>query len=231
MASPGASDHGRQYADDIESGDLDPATPSVSRPSRMLVGAPTPSLSAFVLGPSLVTPGSFQVKDETLHRVEAIQSLTIVNVQPVAAEAPINEDAVLSKITWRLLPYIAWLYMLCFLDRINLSNVHGSILSDLGMSETDYATAVGVFFIGYITCELPSNLVLSVVQPRIWIARILITWGGITCCFAACSSKAGLIVCRLFLGMAEAGFFPGMVHCLVCMYVTSTCAVAFLGSC
>ncbi len=153
---------------------------------------------------------NLHVKPETLRRVEAIQSLT-VNVQPVS-DPPIDEDAVLRKITWRLLPYIGWLYMLCFLDRINLSNVHGTILADLAMSETDYSTAVGVFFIGYITCELPSNLVLTQVQPRIWIARILITWGGITCCFAACNSKAGLIVCRLFLGMAEAGFFPGMVR-------------------
>ena len=86
----------------------------------------------------------------------------------------VDEAALVSKITWRLIPFIAWLYMLSFLDRVNLANVHGTLLVDLKLSETDYSYAVSIFFLGYCAFEIPSNLVMQCVQPRIWIARILV---------------------------------------------------------
>ena len=138
--------------------------------------------------------------------------------------APIDDDELMRRITWRLLPYISFLYMLCFLDRINLSNVHGSILADLDMSENDYSLAASVFFVGYILCELPSNLMLQRVQARVWIARILISWGGVTCAMAAVTSKTGLIALRLLLGACEAGFFPGVVFYLSLWYRTDEIA-------
>jgi sugar phosphate permease len=137
---------------------------------------------------------------------------------PSPPPAPIDDDALMRRITWRLLPYISFLYMLCFLDRINLSNVHGSIRADLDMSENDYSLAASIFFVGYILCELPSNLMLQRVQARVWIARILISWGAVTCAMAAVTSKTGLIALRLLLGACEAGFFPGVVFYLSLWY-------------
>ena len=107
---------------------------------------------------------------------------------------PLEEAALLRKATWRLIPYIGWLYLLSFMDRVNLANVHGTILTDLRLSETDYSTAVGIFFVVYICFELPSNIVMTKVQPRVWIARILITWGIITCCLAAVTDKTSVLL-------------------------------------
>jgi MFS family permease len=159
----------------------------------------------------------------SVQEVYDTSSISTVSVHASAApgddtdhvdDAPVDEAALVSKITWRLIPCIGWLYMLSFLDRVNLANVHGTILGDLKLSDTDYSNAVSIFFLGYCLFEIPSNLIMQRVQPRIWIARIMITWGAITCALAACTNRDELIVGRFFLGVAEAGFFPGMVFYL-----------------
>jgi sugar phosphate permease len=125
---------------------------------------------------------------------------------------PAAERELLSKVTWRLVPFVSLLYCMAFLDRVNIANAHNSLRVTIGITEHQYSNASSIFFLGYCLFELPSNLLLHQVQPRIWIARIFITWGLVTLCFAFVSSYTGLLVARFFLGVAEAGFFPGMVY-------------------
>ena len=106
--------------------------------------------------------------------LSAIEVLDTKSSTDIIDDECVDEAALVSKITWRLIPFIAWLYMLSFLDRVNLANVHGTLLVDLHLNETDYSYAVSIFFLGYCTFEIPSNLVMQRVQPRIWIARILV---------------------------------------------------------
>ncbi len=88
------------------------------------------------------------------------------------------------------------------------------MLADLQMSEEQYADAVAIFFFGYITFEIPSNLVMTKMDANVWIARIMIGWGICSCCLAAVTSYTGLLIVRCVLGAMEAGFFPGRYNLL-----------------
>jgi hypothetical protein len=100
------------------------------------------------------------------------------------------------KIDWRLIPFLAWLYLLSFLDRVNLGNVHAVVNAKIGLSEYEYGYAVGVFFVGYVMCEVPSNIMLRKTSPSRWIARILLTWGILSTAMAFATSFTSLIVVR-----------------------------------
>ena len=82
----------------------------------------------------------------------------------------------------------------------------------LNLSEKQYSLIVALFFIGYVLCEVPSNSMLKKARPSRWIARIVVSWGLISTCMAAVQDWTGLLVCRLLLGIFEAGFFPGVVY-------------------
>lgn len=84
--------------------------------------------------------------------------------------------------------------------------------SELNLSPTQYALALAIFFAGYVLFEIPSNVMLKKATPSRWIARIMVTWGIISTCFAAVKGFEGMLVCRALLGVAEAGFFPGIVY-------------------
>jgi MFS family permease len=131
-----------------------------------------------------------------------------------------GEERVYLKVTWRLLPFIGACYLIAYLDRVNVSFARLSMLADLSLSETAYGFGAGVFFLGYFIFEVPSNLILHRVGARIWIARIMITWGIISGAMAFIEPLAlttGLEVetvfysLRFLLGIAEAGFFPGVL--------------------
>ena len=89
-------------------------------------------------------------------------------------------ERVFAKLTWRLLPFLGACYLVAYLDRVNVSFARLSMLDDLSLSETAYGFGAGVFFIGYFLFEVPSNLALHRVGARIWIARIMVTWGIIS---------------------------------------------------
>jgi ACS family tartrate transporter-like MFS transporter len=125
------------------------------------------------------------------------------------------ERRVMSKVTWRLIPFMCLCYLAAFIDRVNVSFAKLSMLVDLNMSQTVYATGAGIFFVGYFIFEVPSNLILERVGARIWIARIMILWGIISSSMMVVKSAWMFYVLRFFLGAAEAGFFPGMI-----LYVT-----------
>jgi ACS family tartrate transporter-like MFS transporter len=122
--------------------------------------------------------------------------------------------ATLAKVTRRLLPFLFVLYVVCFLDRVNLGFAALQMNQDLGFSPAVYGFGAGIFFLGYILFEVPSNLILARVGARRWIARIMITWGIIASAMMLIRGPLSLYALRFLLGAAEAGFFPGMVYYL-----------------
>src|SRR5512145_2835423 len=89
------------------------------------------------------------------------------------------ERRILAKVTWRLIPFLCLCFMAAILDRVNVSFAKLTMLPDLGLSQTVYATGAGIFFVGYFLFEIPSNLMLERFGARLWIARIMVVWGGI----------------------------------------------------
>src|SRR5580698_335512 len=121
------------------------------------------------------------------------------------------EKSAMRKIYLRLLPFAILSYFLAYIDRINGSFAALTMRGDLDMSATVYGFAVGTFYWGYFIFEVPSNVVLEKVGARVWIARIMITWGLLAGATAAVTGATSFSVVRFLLGSAEAGFFPGIV--------------------
>lgn len=117
----------------------------------------------------------------------------------------------LSKLKWRLLPFLLISYLLAYLDRVNVSVAALQMNADLGFSPTVYAIGSGIFFVGYFLFELPSNWFLVRVGARRWIARIMISWGLLAAGTAFVAGRDSFYAMRFLLGVAEAGFLPGMV--------------------
>jgi len=115
------------------------------------------------------------------------------------------------KVTWRLLPFLMLCYVVAYLDRVNVGFARLQMLHDLGFSETVYGLGAGMFFIGYFTFEVPSNIILHRVGARTWIARIMITWGIVSALFMFIKTPLSFYTLRFVLGVAEAGFFPGII--------------------
>ena len=130
-----------------------------------------------------------------------------------SATAPLGVDtaAVLARTRQRLLPLLITLFIVSYLDRVNVSFAKLTMDAALGIDDAVYAFGAGIFFIGYFVFEVPSNLILQRVGARRWIARIMITWGLVSGATAAVSGGHSFITMRLLLGMAEAGFFPGII--------------------
>jgi ACS family tartrate transporter-like MFS transporter len=122
------------------------------------------------------------------------------------------------KVTLRLLPFLFLLYVFNILDRVNVSFARLDMLSDLGMSEQAYAFGAGLFYIGYFVFEVPSNLILHRVGARRWIARILVSWGAVSCAMMVVQDEWSFYALRMLLGVAEAGFFPGIILYLTYWY-------------
>jgi ACS family tartrate transporter-like MFS transporter len=127
--------------------------------------------------------------------------------------APIVEvdRRVVRRAARRLLPLLVLLYLVNYLDRVNVGFAALTMNADLGLSSAAYGLGAGLFFIGYFFFEVPSNIVLHKVGARIWIARIMITWGLVASATAFVQGEASFYVVRVLLGIAEAGFFPGVL--------------------
>ena len=115
------------------------------------------------------------------------------------------------KAMWRLLPFLGLCYLLNYIDRVNVGFASVTMRPDLGLSATAYGLGAGVFFVGYFFFEVPSNVILHRVGARLWIARIMITWGIIASATAFVQGPVSFYVVRFLLGFAEAGFFPGII--------------------
>jgi MFS transporter, ACS family, tartrate transporter len=121
------------------------------------------------------------------------------------------ERRTIAKVSWRLLPLVALAYCIAYIDRSNISFAALTMNKDLGFSAYIYGWGAGIFFFGYFLFEIPSNLILEKVGARIWIARIMITWGIISGLTALITGTTSFLIIRFLLGAAEAGFFPGMI--------------------
>ncbi|KAF9354938.1 hypothetical protein BGX26_007190 [Mortierella sp. AD094] len=123
------------------------------------------------------------------------------------------------KVDKRLVPLLSLLYLCSFLDRTNIGNAKvANLEEDLNLRSGVYNVALSVFFIGYIIGEIPANMALKTVGPRIWIPIVMFCWGTVSVCMAAVSNGAGLIAARFFLGLAESGYAPGPVYIISLWY-------------
>lgn len=121
------------------------------------------------------------------------------------------ENRVVRKVTWRLLPFLVLLYFVAFLDRINVGFAALTMNKDLGFTSQMFGLGAGIFFLGYFAFEVPSTVILHKVGARFWIARVLITWGLVSVAMAFIRGPISFYVLRFLLGLAEAGFFPGII--------------------
>jgi MFS family permease len=122
------------------------------------------------------------------------------------------------KVDLRIVPFLFLCYILAYLDRVNVGFAKLQMLNDLGMSDAAFATGAGIFFIGYFFFEVPSNVLLKKYGARMWIARIMISWGVISACMIFVKGAWSFYGMRCLLGLAEAGFFPGVIFYLTLWY-------------
>jgi MFS transporter, ACS family, tartrate transporter len=129
----------------------------------------------------------------------------------MSAERLSVERSTMRKVYWRLLPLTILVYFLCYLDRINVGFAALTMNKDLGLDAATYGMAAGAFFWGYFLFEVPSNIILEKVGARIWIGRIMVTWGLLSGATAFSVGPWSFLTMRFLLGLAEAGLFPGMI--------------------
>ncbi|KAI8994963.1 major facilitator superfamily domain-containing protein [Pilobolus umbonatus] len=126
---------------------------------------------------------------------------------------------IIRKLDVRIIPFLGVLYLCSFLDRVNISNAKlAGITGDLHLSDSDYNIALSIFFVGYVLFEVPSNMMLKFIGPNKWIPIVMVSWGTVMALMAACHNAAGLLAARFFLGVTEAGLFPGIIFYLSLWY-------------
>jgi MFS family permease len=136
----------------------------------------------------------------------------------VSIESPASmtslEDRVYAKAAWRIVPILILAFLASYLDRVNVGFAKLQMSSDLGLSDAVYGMGAGIFFLGYFLFEVPSNLILHRVGARTWLARIMVTWGIISALTMLVQSSWQFYGARFLLGLAEAGFMPGVIYYL-----------------
>lgn len=135
----------------------------------------------------------------------------------------------LAKARRRLVPFLFLLYVVSYLDRVNVGFAALQMNAALGFSDVTYSLGAGIFFLSYTLLEIPSNVILARVGARLWIARIMITWGLVSAAMMFVHGAAGFYVLRFLLGAAEAGFFPGIIFCLTRWFPSDDRARAIAG--
>jgi MFS family permease len=143
------------------------------------------------------------------------------------------EQRTVRRVFRRIVPFLAILYVINFLDRTNVGFAALTMNGDIGISPSIYGLGAGIFFIGYFIFEVPSNVLLHKFGPRVWIARIMVSWGLVSCAMGFLRTPLHFILLRVLLGIAEAGFFPGIIF-LLCLwiprrYLAGTIATFYLG--
>ena len=118
---------------------------------------------------------------------------------------------VVDRVARRIIPFVFISYVVAYVDRVNIGFAAGALERDLGLSHTQYGVGAGLFFLGYCLFEIPSNLILDRVGARLWIARIMIVWGVVSMLTMFVTDVRTFYAARIVLGIAEAGFFPGVV--------------------
>jgi D-galactonate transporter len=130
----------------------------------------------------------------------------------------VTEEAIYRRVSWRLLPLVLLCYLVAYLDRVNVGFAKLQMAADLHLSDAVYGFGAGIFFLGYFIFEIPSNLILHRVGARLWIARIMVTWGILSVLTMFVTTPTMFYIMRFLLGLAEAGFFPGIILYLTYWY-------------
>lgn len=143
--------------------------------------------------------------------------LTILSVDNVKLESPMSDSektdlaSAISKATKRIIPMLIIMFIMAYLDRSNIGFAKQEFQYDTGLSDSAYAFGAGIFFIGYALFEIPSNIMLYHIGARVWLARIMITWGLVSAATMFAHTQTMFILLRFLLGVSEAGFFPGVI--------------------
>lgn len=127
------------------------------------------------------------------------------------AESGRIQDSLYRKIAWHIMPILVIGYIIAYIDRVNVSFAKLQMLGDLKFSDSVYGVGAGIFFLGYFAFEVPSNIMLHKTGARVWICRVMVTWGIVSALTALVRTPMQFYCARLMLGVAEAGFFPGMI--------------------
>jgi len=141
-------------------------------------------------------------------------------MEKISSENPQHavEEALYRKVALRLIPLLLACYVVAYLDRVNVGFAKLQMMDQLGFSDTVYGLGAGMFFIGYFLFEVPSNIILHRMGARVWIGRIMISWGLISAAMMFVTTPTMFYLMRFFLGVAEAGFFPGIILYLTYWY-------------
>ncbi|EHK21887.1 uncharacterized protein TRIVIDRAFT_53333 [Trichoderma virens Gv29-8] len=160
-------------------------------------------------GDTLGKNGLFEKERPSIEQVETYQP----------PFTPKEQTQILRKVDWRLVPLLSFLYLVSFIDRGNLGNAKVAGLGeDLHLSGIQYNIAVTLFFIPYSLLEVPSNIILKLTRPSIWISLMMFSWGLVITLTGIVQNFSGLLTIRIFLGVAEAGFFPAATYLLTVWY-------------
>ncbi len=135
----------------------------------------------------------------------------MAEISTASETAAVTNGQVYKKVAWRLVPFLCICYLAAYLDRVNVGFAKLQMLSDLSFSNTVYGFGAGIFFLGYVIFEVPSNILMHKVGARLWIARIMISWGLIGVAMAFVRTPTQFYALRFLLGVAEAGFIPGVL--------------------
>ncbi len=144
--------------------------------------------------------------------------MNLPSATSIVAGAPSLEAKTYAKVDRRLLPFLFLCYILAYLDRVNVGFAKLQMLQDLSLSDVAFGTGAGIFFVGYFLFEVPSNLLLKKFGARTWIARIMVSWGILSSAMMCVKSEWAFYAVRFLLGVAEAGFFPGIIFYLTLWY-------------
>ncbi len=135
-----------------------------------------------------------------------------MNPSPSSTAADLALTSAVSKIKWRILPLFVAMFIINYIDRVNIGFVRSHLSTDLGIGAAAFGLGAGLFFVGYAIFEVPSNMLLQRYGARAWLTRIMFTWGLVAACMAFVHSESSFYFMRFLLGVAEAGFFPGVVY-------------------
>lgn len=164
------------------------------------------------------------------------------NKSVLQSQEGLLERQVIRRIKWRIVPFLALLYFVAFLDRINIGLAALAMNPDIGLTPQMFGFGAGVFFFGYFLFEVPSTIILNHVGARFWIGRVLITWGLASAGMAFAAGPKSFYILRFLLGLAEAGFFPGIILYLgywfparhrsqvIALFMTAAPIAGFVGS-
>ncbi|WP_225773807.1 MFS transporter [Pseudomonas sp. Marseille-Q5115] len=147
--------------------------------------------------------------------------MAIPAAAPQAADPRSLEDALYRKVNWRIVPLFILCFLFAYLDRVNISFAKLEMQSDLGFSDTVYGLGASLFFVGYFLFEVPSNVLLHKIGARVWIARIMVTWGITSACMMFVQSEFWFYTLRFLIGVMEAGFVPGVLYYFTQWYPSS----------